>query len=208
MLDDAGHVASCNATNFFFVRAGEVFTSAPTSCFNGITRAKIIDLCHEAGIPMHQGAFGLLDVVNADEAFVTGSFGGVTPVRAVDFRPFPGPLPAPMTHRITNLYRDLIDRIPAWRPRDQGSLPPAINCGILRVPPRERRQAMATGTVKWFNPDKGFGFITPQDGGKDVFVHITAVQAAGLRSVNEGQKVTYEVISERGKLAASDLKLA
>lgn len=67
---------------------------------------------------------------------------------------------------------------------------------------------MATGTVKWFNPDKGFGFIEPQDGGKDVFVHITAVQAAGLNSLSDGQKVSYEVITERGKQAASNLKLA
>jgi len=67
---------------------------------------------------------------------------------------------------------------------------------------------MAIGTVKWFNPDKGFGFISPQDGGKDVFLHITAVQAAGLTTVKDGQKVTYEVVSERGKLAASTLKLA
>jgi len=67
---------------------------------------------------------------------------------------------------------------------------------------------MATGTVKWFNPEKGFGFIQPQDGSKDVFVHITAVQAAGLNSLSEGQKVSYEVITERGKQAASNLKLA
>ncbi len=67
---------------------------------------------------------------------------------------------------------------------------------------------MATGTVKWFNPDKGFGFIQPQDGGKDVFVHITAVQAAGLQSLNENQKVTYEVVTERGKQAAANLKPA
>ncbi len=67
---------------------------------------------------------------------------------------------------------------------------------------------MATGTVKWFNPDKGFGFIQPQDGGKDVFVHITAVQAAGLRDLAENQKVTYEVVTERGKQAAADLRLA
>ena len=57
---------------------------------------------------------------------------------------------------------------------------------------------MAIGTVKWFNPDKGFGFISPQDGGKDVFLHITAVQAAGLTTVKDGQKVRYEVVSERG----------
>lgn len=67
---------------------------------------------------------------------------------------------------------------------------------------------MATGTVKWFNTTKGYGFIMPQDGGKDVFVHITAVQAAGLRGLNEGQKVTYEVQQERGKAAATNLKLA
>ena len=67
---------------------------------------------------------------------------------------------------------------------------------------------MAAGTVKWFNPDKGFGFIQPQDGGKDVFVHITAVQAAGLQSLNENQKVAYEVVTERGKQAAANLRLA
>ena len=67
---------------------------------------------------------------------------------------------------------------------------------------------MPTGTVKWFNPEKGFGFIQPQDGGKDVFVHITAVQAAGLQSLNENQKVTYEVVTERGKQAAANLRLA
>jgi cold shock protein len=66
---------------------------------------------------------------------------------------------------------------------------------------------MANGTVKWFNPDKGFGFIQPQDGSKDVFVHITALQAAGINSLNDGQKVSYDVITERGKQAASNLKL-
>lgn len=66
---------------------------------------------------------------------------------------------------------------------------------------------MATGTVKWFNSGKGFGFIQPQDGGKDVFVHITALQAAGINALNDGQKVTYEVVTERGKQAASNLKL-
>jgi CspA family cold shock protein len=67
---------------------------------------------------------------------------------------------------------------------------------------------MASGTVKWFNATKGFGFIQPDDGGKDVFVHVTAVQAAGLNGLNDGQKVTFEVVSERGKEAASKLKLA
>ncbi len=67
---------------------------------------------------------------------------------------------------------------------------------------------MATGTVKWFNTTKGFGFIMPQGGGPDVFVHITAVQAAGLRGLNDGQEVSYEVVMERGKAAATNLKLA
>ena len=67
---------------------------------------------------------------------------------------------------------------------------------------------MATGTVKWFNATKGFGFIMPQDGGKDVFVHITAVQAAGLKGLDDGKKVSFEVVMERGKAAATNLKLA
>lgn len=67
---------------------------------------------------------------------------------------------------------------------------------------------MATGTVKWFNATKGFGFIVPDAGGKDVFVHITAVQAAGLTGLNEGQKVSYEVSMERGKPAATNLRAA
>ena len=72
---------------------------------------------------------------------------------------------------------------------------------------RRRSTTMATGTVKWFNPTKGFGFIEPDDGGKDVFVHITAVQAAGLQGLNDGQKVSYELQEERGKTAAANLKV-
>ena len=67
---------------------------------------------------------------------------------------------------------------------------------------------MATGTVKWFNATKGYGFIMPLDGGKDVFVHITAVQAAGLTGLNDGQKVVFDIAMERGKAAATNLKLA
>jgi CspA family cold shock protein len=67
---------------------------------------------------------------------------------------------------------------------------------------------MALGTVKWFNAQKGFGFIQPSDGSKDVFVHISAVERAGLGSLNEGQKVRYEVITDRGKQAADHLSLA
>jgi CspA family cold shock protein len=65
---------------------------------------------------------------------------------------------------------------------------------------------MATGTVKWFNPTKGYGFIQPQDGGRDVFVHISAVERAGLTSLNEGQTVEYEVVTNRGKQSAENLK--
>ena len=67
---------------------------------------------------------------------------------------------------------------------------------------------MTTGTVEWFNAQKGFGFIQPEDGGKDVFVHITAVQTAGLQDLAENQRVTCEVVAERGKRAAANLKLA
>tara|TARA_R110000868_G_scaffold161397_4_gene391663 strand:+ start:2232 stop:2483 length:252 start_codon:yes stop_codon:yes gene_type:complete len=67
-------------------------------------------------------------------------------------------------------------------------------------------QGMATGTVKWFNKVKGYGFIQPSDGGKDVFVHITAVERAGMDSLTEGQTVSYDMIEERGKTAAANLK--
>lgn len=67
---------------------------------------------------------------------------------------------------------------------------------------------MATGIVKWFNPTKGFGFIQPDSGGADVFVHISAVQAAGLQSLNEGQKINYELATQRGKVAATNIQVA
>jgi CspA family cold shock protein len=70
----------------------------------------------------------------------------------------------------------------------------------------QRRPDMAVGTVKFFNSQKGFGFIQPEDGGKDVFVHISAVERAGMSNLNEGQKLSYEVVSERGKLAAANLQ--
>src|SRR5690242_7039005 len=66
---------------------------------------------------------------------------------------------------------------------------------------------MAKGTVKWFNPTKGYGFIQPQSGGKDVFVHISAVERAGLSTLNEGQIVSYEIVSNRGKESAENLKV-
>ena len=67
---------------------------------------------------------------------------------------------------------------------------------------------MANGTVKWYNPQKGFGFIAPQDGGKDVFVHATALEATGIRELSDGQQVTFELQEERGKTSATQLKVA
>ncbi|MBI1215976.1 MAG: cold-shock protein [Alphaproteobacteria bacterium] len=66
---------------------------------------------------------------------------------------------------------------------------------------------MATGTVKWFNPTKGYGFIQPEDGGNDVFVHISALESLGLKTLNEGQRVSYELATQRGKTAATNIEL-
>ncbi len=73
-----------------------------------------------------------------------------------------------------------------------------------------REDSMATGTVKWFNATKGFGFIQPDDGGKDVFVHISAVERAGLRELNEGQKLAYDIVPDKrtGRSSAGNLKVA
>lgn len=86
MLDINGFVATCNATNFFIITNGELWTSTGQYCMNGITRGKIIKVAREDGIPTYEKNFSLTDVYNADEAFVTGSFGGVTPVTSVDGR--------------------------------------------------------------------------------------------------------------------------
>ncbi|AEP08620.1 cold-shock protein [Micavibrio aeruginosavorus] len=67
---------------------------------------------------------------------------------------------------------------------------------------------MATGTVKWFNTTKGYGFIQPDDGGSDVFIHITALEQAGIRGLKEGQKLSYELVTSRGKTAAGNIQLA
>jgi CspA family cold shock protein len=73
---------------------------------------------------------------------------------------------------------------------------------------RPKEATMAAGTVKFFNTQKGFGFITPSDGSRDVFVHISAVERAGMSTLNEGQRLTYEIVTERGKQAASNLQNA
>jgi CspA family cold shock protein len=71
-----------------------------------------------------------------------------------------------------------------------------------------RKTKMPVGTVKFFNTQKGYGFIQPDDGGKDVFVHVSAVERSGMHTLNEGQKVSFEVVTERGKTAAANLKSA
>jgi branched-chain amino acid aminotransferase len=110
MLDPHGFVSSCNATNFFFARGGEVCTSTGDYCFNGITRGNVIALCRDNGIPIRLANFALKDVYAAEEAFVTGTFGGLTPVSAVDGRTLPAARPGPMTQRLRNLYAALKDQ--------------------------------------------------------------------------------------------------
>ena len=110
MLDPEGFVSSCNATNFFCVCDGEVWTSCGEFCFNGITRANVIALCQANKIPLRIANFTLDDVYDAQEAFVTGTFGGITPVRSIDGRALPATLPGPMTQRLRDLYAVLKDR--------------------------------------------------------------------------------------------------
>ena len=109
MLDPDGFVSSCNATNFFWVRDGEVRTSTGEFCFNGVTRANVIRLCRDNGIPIRLDSFPVEDARAADEAFVTGTFGGLTPVREIDGRALPLTLPGPMTARLRALYEALKD---------------------------------------------------------------------------------------------------
>lgn len=104
MLDINGFVATCNATNFFMVKNGEVWTSTGQYCMNGITRAKVIALCRKEGIPCFEKNFSLFDVYSADEAFVTGSFGGITPVTEIDGRIISKSVPGSMAQRLHNLY--------------------------------------------------------------------------------------------------------
>jgi CspA family cold shock protein len=84
---------------------------------------------------------------------------------------------------------------------------PRSSCEPDPSPWHQETTTMATGPVKWFNPTKGYGFIQPQTGGKDVFVHISAVERAGLTSLNEGQTIQYDVVASRGKESAENLKV-
>ncbi|WP_273185392.1 aminotransferase class IV [Hyphomonas adhaerens] len=106
MLDPLGFVATCNSTHFFIVRDGEVWTSPPEYCLGGITRANIIKVCREAGIPVFEKRFSLFDVYSADEAFITGTFAGVTPVREVDGRSIEL-IDGPVSQKIREAYKAL-----------------------------------------------------------------------------------------------------
>lgn len=110
MLDPTGAVATCNATNFFIVRAGEVWTSTGQYCLNGITRGVILNLCRENDIPAFEKPFSLTDVYDADEAFVTGTFAGLVPVVEVDGRRIGDGKRSAMTARLSDLYQSAIER--------------------------------------------------------------------------------------------------
>ncbi|HET7125677.1 MAG TPA: aminotransferase class IV, partial [Lysobacter sp.] len=116
MLDPHGFVATCNSTHFFIVRKGEVWTSSGDYCLGGITRANVLRICRENGIPCFEKNFSLAQVYSADEAFTTGTFAGLAPVRSVDGRAIgDGNLPGPMTARLQALYRALAKRDVAKR---------------------------------------------------------------------------------------------
>ena len=108
MLDPNGNVASCNSTHFFIVRDDEVWTSSGEYCLNGITRRKVLDICGANGIVAFERDFTIDDVRSADEAFVTGTFAGVTPVIEFDGEEMSAGVRGPMAERIQNLYIDLI----------------------------------------------------------------------------------------------------
>jgi len=104
MLDDRGFVASCNSTNFFIIRGDALWTSTGATCFNGITRAKVIALWREAGKPVFEKDYTLAETYAADEAFVTGTLGGLTPVTSIDGRQVGIGKPGPVTDQLSALY--------------------------------------------------------------------------------------------------------
>ena len=115
MLDDRGFVATCNSTHFFIIRNGELWTSGGGFCLRGITREAVLRVGREAGLRVQERDFSLFDVYGADEAFVTGTFAGLTPVASVDGRTLPasgveGDASGPMTRMLRQHYRELIRR--------------------------------------------------------------------------------------------------
>ncbi|WP_439153693.1 D-amino acid aminotransferase [Yoonia sp.] len=110
MLDVHGFVNTTNACNFFIVKKGAVWTSTGDYCMNGITRQKVIDLCHANDIPIQERNYSLVDTYSADEAFLTGTFGAQTPVGSIDGRTIGAGELGPVTARLRELYKDLVAR--------------------------------------------------------------------------------------------------
>jgi branched-chain amino acid aminotransferase len=115
MLDPHGFVATCNSTHFFIVRGGEVWTSSGKYCLGGVTRALVLEIAREAGIPAIEKDFSLTDVYGAGEAFVTGTFAGIVPVREVDGRGLE--CRGPMVERLQRLYAERLERDSAEQKR-------------------------------------------------------------------------------------------
>jgi len=110
MLDPHGFVATCNSTHFFIVRRGQVWTSSGDYCLGGITRANVLQVCRDNGIPAFEKNFSLTEVYGADEAFCTGTFAGLAPVRMIDGRTIGDGQPGTMLKRLQELYKDLVQR--------------------------------------------------------------------------------------------------
>jgi len=110
MLDPHGHVATCNSTHFFIVRDGEVWTSSGDYCLDGITRRNVINLCKDNGIPVFEKNFSVMQTYSAEEAFVTGTFAGLTPVFEIDGRQIGTGTRGPMVDRLQALYQELLSR--------------------------------------------------------------------------------------------------
>ena len=110
MLDPHGFVATCNSTHFFIVRKNEVWTSSGDYCLGGITRGNVIELCRQNQIPVRQKNFSLTDVYSANEAFVTGTFAGLAPVREIDGRIIGDGERGPMVEKLQQLYLAMLEQ--------------------------------------------------------------------------------------------------
>ena len=109
MFDPNGYVTTCNSTNFFIIRSGEVWTSTGEYCLKGITRSTVISICKQNQIPINEKNFSIDDVYTADEAFVTGTFAGITPVVEIDGRQINNNLRGELTKTLQNYYKDQVN---------------------------------------------------------------------------------------------------
>ena len=109
MFDPNGYVATCNSTNFFIIRSGEVWTSTGEYCLKGITRSTVISICKQNQIPILEKSFSIDDVYTANEAFVTGTFAGITPAVEIDGRKINNSLRGELTKTLQNYYKDQVN---------------------------------------------------------------------------------------------------